>query len=240
MGDPRGENWTESVRTLSGRGDEETYQAAAAWCAGPDPVRQAFAVDVLAGLGFPDGPGPFAARSLPLLRELAARAEHPDLVQSLLAALAAYGDADAVEDVLRHAAHPSPAVRARVADALHGLVRDDGTAAAEALVTLAADPDPKVRARTATALAGLAADSPEIRDALAALLHTGDAETAVEAARGLARRGDPRAADALAAVLEEQPQDSPAYTAALDAIDLVADPDAARTLRAAARRAASR
>lgn len=51
-GDPGQDDWIESVLALWGRGDEETFQAASAWCASDDPMRQAFAADVLAQLGF--------------------------------------------------------------------------------------------------------------------------------------------------------------------------------------------
>ncbi|WP_079159656.1 ankyrin repeat domain-containing protein [Streptomyces griseus] len=71
QGDPGSENWLVVVGTLWERGDEETFQAAAAWTAGGDPLRRVLGVDVLARLGFRDGAKPFAARAVPLLRELA-------------------------------------------------------------------------------------------------------------------------------------------------------------------------
>ncbi|CAM5589679.1 ankyrin repeat domain-containing protein [Streptomyces atroolivaceus] len=70
-GGPGVDNWLVAVGTLWLRGDEETFRAAAAWTASEDPLRQAFGVDVLARLGFHTGGKPFAARAVPLLRELA-------------------------------------------------------------------------------------------------------------------------------------------------------------------------
>ncbi|MFG2599651.1 ankyrin repeat domain-containing protein [Streptomyces sp. NPDC048462] len=50
-GGPDLDNWQSSAEALRERGDEETRQAAAAWCAADDPLRRAFGADVLARLG---------------------------------------------------------------------------------------------------------------------------------------------------------------------------------------------
>ncbi|WP_328893382.1 ankyrin repeat domain-containing protein [Streptomyces sp. NBC_00236] len=50
-GSPELDNWRASAEALCERGDEETRQAAAAWCAADDPLRRAFGTDVLARLG---------------------------------------------------------------------------------------------------------------------------------------------------------------------------------------------
>lgn len=52
-GSPELDNWHASAEVLRERGDEETRQAAAAWCAAGDPLRRAFGADVLARLGAP-------------------------------------------------------------------------------------------------------------------------------------------------------------------------------------------
>ncbi|MER5554417.1 ankyrin repeat domain-containing protein [Streptomyces sp. NPDC002793] len=70
-GGPGLDNWLVAVGTLWLRGDEETFQAAAAWTADADPLRRAFGVEVLARLGFGTGGRPFADRAVPLLRESA-------------------------------------------------------------------------------------------------------------------------------------------------------------------------
>ncbi|MFD6279829.1 ankyrin repeat domain-containing protein [Streptomyces sp. NPDC060209] len=90
-GDPGLDNWLVAVGTLWLRGDEETFQAAAAWTAGEDPLRQTFGVDVLARLGFGTGGRPFAERAVPLLRELA-RAADPVPAGAAERALAGYED----------------------------------------------------------------------------------------------------------------------------------------------------
>ncbi|WP_405701481.1 ankyrin repeat domain-containing protein [Streptomyces sp. NBC_01383] len=50
-GSPDLDNWHASAEALRERGDEETRQAAAAWCSSGDPLRQAFGADVLTRLG---------------------------------------------------------------------------------------------------------------------------------------------------------------------------------------------
>ncbi|MFD9808377.1 ankyrin repeat domain-containing protein [[Kitasatospora] papulosa] len=74
-GDPGLDNWLEAVGALWLRGDEETFQAAAAWTASGEALRQAFGADVLARLGFHTGGRPFAGRAVPLLRELSRSAD---------------------------------------------------------------------------------------------------------------------------------------------------------------------
>ncbi|MEU1485424.1 ankyrin repeat domain-containing protein [Streptomyces sp. NPDC005752] len=88
-GDPALDNWLVAVGTLWLRGDEETFQAAAAWTAGEDPLRQVFGVDVLARLGFRTGGRPFADRAVPLLRELT-RSAAPAPADAAARALAQY------------------------------------------------------------------------------------------------------------------------------------------------------
>ncbi|MGW1142400.1 ankyrin repeat domain-containing protein [Streptomyces zhihengii] len=246
-GDPERDDWTESVAALWRRGDEETFQAAAAWCASDDPLRRAFAADVLSELGFAgagadpaagrvlrDRDGtvrhadgverPFAARALPLLRELSREARDPELVQAAVNALGHHADPAAVPDIVRHAAHPGAPVRRRVATALCGLVPGDDAEGLAALITLGGDPDTEVRDWATTALAGVAADTPEIRAALAARLDDPHPDTAAEAARGLAVRQDPRAEAALSRLLADQPPETHAHRTATDAVRHLTDP----------------
>ncbi|MEU4079941.1 ankyrin repeat domain-containing protein [Streptomyces venezuelae] len=65
-GDPELDDWTTAVAELAGRADEETFVAAAAWCAYRDPLRRALGARVLGAL-----PG-FAPSAVPVLRRLAA------------------------------------------------------------------------------------------------------------------------------------------------------------------------
>ncbi|MEU8704539.1 ankyrin repeat domain-containing protein [Streptomyces sp. NPDC048565] len=94
-GGPGLDNWLAAVEALSLYGDEETFQAAAAWTASEDPLRQTLGAEVLAGLtgpaglGFRTGDEPFADRAVPLLRELARTAD-PAPAEAAARALTAY------------------------------------------------------------------------------------------------------------------------------------------------------
>ncbi|MFF8846869.1 ankyrin repeat domain-containing protein [Streptomyces sp. NPDC015127] len=260
-GDPDRDDWIESVSALWRRGDEETFQAAAAWCGSDDPLRQAFAADVLGQLGFvytgPDGTGaddagaedgdgrgggevghagrivrPFAARALPLLRELSREARDPELIQAAVTALGHHADPSVLDDILRHAGHPDAAVRHRVALALCGLVPGDHAEAVTTLIALSGDAAREVRDWSTTALAELDADTPEIREALAARIDDPDADTAAEAARGLAIRQDPRAHEALVRLLADGDPESPAHGTATDAVRHIRDERIRRRLEA--------
>ncbi|MEV0095586.1 HEAT repeat domain-containing protein [Streptomyces sp. NPDC050738] len=222
-GDATLDDWAEPVFALQRRGDEETFQAAAAWAAdGGDPLRQAFAADVLAQLGFA-ADKPFVRRSLPILRDLARTAVHPELIQSAVLALGHHGDPAALPEILQHAAHPDRDVRHRVTLALHGLVPADDTEALAALITLTQDPDEEVRDWATLDLSAVDADTPQIREALASLLDDEDPDTAAEAARGLAMRQDPRAVGTLVRILADEDPEGYAHSTALEAIDYVED-----------------
>ncbi|OKK08434.1 hypothetical protein AMK26_05360 [Streptomyces sp. CB03234] len=215
--DPEQDDWTESVEALSRRGDEETFQAAVAWAASGDPLRQALAADVLGRLG--SG----GARALPVLREVAREARDTELVAAAVGALGQHGDPAALPEILRHAAHPDTGVRRGVAVALTGLVPAGHREGVEVLIGLSRDAAPEVRDWATLALAEVPDDSPALREALAARLDDPDADTAAEAARGLAKRQDTRALDALARVLGGEAPGSSARGIAEGALEHVRD-----------------
>ncbi|WP_405986389.1 ankyrin repeat domain-containing protein [Streptomyces sp. NBC_00872] len=220
-GDPGRDDWVESVSALWRRGDEETFEEAALWCASEEPLRQAFGADVLARLGAVDGPSPFTERAVPLLRELSRRAVEPELVRAVVVGLGQHADPVALPEILRHTGHPDTGVRRRAALALTGLVPGGHRDGVWALILLSRDADASVRDRAVLALADVDADSHEIREALAARLNDPDAETAAKAARGLAVRQDPRAIDALARILADEDPDGYARETAADAVRYV-------------------
>ncbi|MFI1828623.1 ankyrin repeat domain-containing protein [Streptomyces sp. NPDC020412] len=222
------DNWTEQVSALWARGDEETFQAAQAWCASTDPLRRAFGADVLARLDGPDGA--LSGRAVQVLRVVTREATAPVLIEAAVAALGVRADASSLPDVLRHAPHPSPAVRRQVARSLASLVTDADGEGIAALVGLSADPNAGVRDRATASLAKSPADTPEIREALAARLGDPDPATAAEAAGGLARRQDPRAVPALVRLLADGTPDGPAYETALAAVDAITDETTRRRL----------
>lgn len=230
---PDRDGWREPVAALWRRGDEDSLQAALAWCASEDPARRAFAADVLARLGAADGADgdrPFAAQALPALRELSAGARTPELIGACVTALGEQGEVAVLPEILRHAAHPDVRIRRRVAVALGrpGAGRPRGGVAA--LTALSADIDNAVRERATTALAGTGADTPAVREALAARLTDPVRVTAAEAARGLAARRDPRAVDALARMLADGSLTGRARESATDAVRDLPDASVRRRL----------
>ncbi|KQX53445.1 MULTISPECIES: ankyrin repeat domain-containing protein [unclassified Streptomyces] len=221
-GDPELDDWTTAVAELAGRADEETFVAAAAWCAYRDPLRRALGARVLGAL-----PG-FGPSAVPVLRRVAAEAtgtaREPAL--SVVWALGECAEPSAVPELLASAAHPDPVVRRAVAGALAGIVPAGHVEALGVLLALSRDGDARVRDWATLALAELPDDTPLVREGLAERLGDSDPETAAEAARGLAIRQDPRAVDALAAVLADGDPEGAARETALAALEYVHDPRA--------------
>lgn len=218
-GDPELDAWTTAVAELGGRADEETFVAAAGWCAYRDPLRRALGARVLGAL-----PG-FAQSAVPVLRRLVAEAVPParePLLSSVLA-LGECGEPEAVPELLAAAGHPDAAVRRAVAGALAGIVPAGHTEALGVLLALGRDGDARVRDWATLALAELPDDTPLVREGLVERLGDDDPETAAEAARGLAIRQDPRAVDALASILADGDPDGAARETALAALEHVRD-----------------
>lgn len=230
---PDRDGWREPVAALWRRGDEESLQAALAWCASDDPPRRAFAADVLARLGAADAPygnRPFAAQALPALRELSAGARTPELIGACVTALGEQGEVTVLPEILRHTDHADVRIRRRVAVALAALVPGDHEEGVAALTALSADIDNAVRERATTALAEVGADTPAVREALAARLTDPVPVTAAEAARGLAARHDPRAVDALARMLADGSLTGRARESATSAVRALPDASVRRRL----------
>ncbi|MFI0985318.1 ankyrin repeat domain-containing protein [Streptomyces exfoliatus] len=238
-GDPELDDWTTAVAELAGRADEETFVAAAAWCAYRDPLRRALGARVLGAL-----PG-FAPSAVPVLRRLAAewaaagvqtretagpagsagaavQAREP--VLSVVTALGQCADPAAVPELLAVAGHSDATVRRAVAGALAGIVPAGHMEALGVLLALSRDGDARVRDWATLALAELPDDTPLVREGLAERLGDTDPETAAEAARGLAIRQDPRAVDALASALADGDPEGAARETALAALEHVRDP----------------
>ncbi|MER7172935.1 ankyrin repeat domain-containing protein [Streptomyces mesophilus] len=252
--DPGNENWREAASELASRGDEVTYRTAAALSRDASALRRAFAAEVLGRLAH-TAPA-FAGRVLPLLVSAAERVRADRtgdgsavggteggsavggseggstvLARTLVRALSEPGDPSALSAVLPFAGHPDAGVRSAAAASLHSLGPDADESAVRTLARLTNDPDPVVRNRAAIALSWCDSDSMEVRESLAALLEDHDPATAAEAARGLARRGDPRAVDALARLLTHEEPGSAAYDTATEAVDEVGDERARAVLR---------
>ncbi|MGW7430717.1 ankyrin repeat domain-containing protein [Streptomyces sp. NPDC054861] len=212
--DPELDDWTEAVAALAGRGDEETFRAAAAWCAADDGLRRALGASVLGSL---EG---FTAPSLAVLCRLAAetakgagaagRAPASDSAPGRVAS----PPADPADPAGRAGREPALAVvtalgrvASPTADAAGPGGEPEGLAE---LSAFAAHPDAEVRRALATALTGLvpAGHAPALDILLA-----------------LSRDHDSRVRDWATLALAEVPGDTPALREALAARLGDADPD---------------
>ncbi|MEV7006300.1 ankyrin repeat domain-containing protein [Streptosporangium sp. NPDC051022] len=205
--DEEAETWWTVASSLSRRGDEETFEAAARLCVSEDPRKREFAVDVLAEFGFTEDDKPFLERTLPLLRRMAATEGDERVLRSVLGALGHHGDPRALPEVLEIVTaggwtrtQADPAALAAVLPPGHA----EGLAL---LISMTEDPDEEVRDWATMGLAGLTEDTEQIRDALAGRLDDDDLNTVAEATRGLATRGDARAKRGADRVLAESDED---------------------------------
>ncbi|WP_371497672.1 HEAT repeat domain-containing protein [Kitasatospora sp. NBC_00374] len=224
--------WWEPVRMLHTRGGEPAFRGAERLCGGSARERE-FGADVLAQFEYESRERPHAAQVLALLRRMAAEERDPDVLQSVLAGLGHQRNPAALPELARHVHHPDPRVRHTLAFALVGLLDLDHPGAMDPVTVLLADPDEGVRDWAAYALASVEGDTPAVREALAGLLDDPADPVVAEAARGLARRGDPRAVAPLLRLLAESDPAGYGWDIALEAAENSADP----RLRAAARTA---
>ncbi|WP_137990004.1 ankyrin repeat domain-containing protein [Streptomyces vilmorinianum] len=214
-GDPELDDWTETVVALTGRGDEETYRAAATWCTSEDPLRRALGADVLGGLK------DFRPRAVQVLRRLAAR-------EAREAPGGEYGPT--APGPAGRAATAGPGMPAATATAGAAWVGDEGRspaceparavvaalgqcgepAALPELLAFASHPDEEVRRALGCALTGL--------------VPAGDAR-AVETLVALSRDHDSGVRDWATLALAEVPEDTPVLREALTARLGDSDPD---------------
>ncbi|MFE3453884.1 ankyrin repeat domain-containing protein [Nonomuraea sp. NPDC059194] len=212
--DEDAETWWVVADTLGKRADDETYEALSRLCVSEDAREREFGVDAIAQYGVTeDGDKPYRERTLPLLRKMATTEGNPQVLRSVLAALGHQGDPRAlpqVLDIIGRPGHTRTMTDAiALADvlpgdpaALHGeQERDLWGEGLALLVEMSRDDEDEVRDWATTGIANLDADTPEIRDALAARLDDSDLRTVAEAARGLALRKDGRATAGIQRVL---------------------------------------
>lgn len=204
------------------RGGATALEDAATWCASPDPVVRLVGLELLGALVAPGAPTPPPGAREALLREARRAAaedgeETEDLRWAAAKALGQTGP-DGLPALLALAADPAADVRWQAVSSLPlaaGPEPDD--AAVAALLAAAGDEDPEVRDQAVFALGlQLEVDSPAVRDALAAHLHDEREDTAAQAARGLAQRGDDRVVPVLLERLGPASTADPEAVAELD------------------------
>jgi HEAT repeat protein len=187
------------VLELHHRETPETYEAARALVASPDPNRRRLGADVPARMGA------FVGRTTARRYRLAAVAvllpaleveTDIDALDAMVVALGLLGDPRAVAPVARLRWHGDADIRFAVAFSLGGF-SDPG--AVDALIELSGDSVPRVRDWATFGLGReellAGSDAPRVREGLAARLDDPDEHTRFEAAMGLALAGDPRAVD---------------------------------------------
>ncbi|MER7501685.1 ankyrin repeat domain-containing protein [Nonomuraea pusilla] len=201
--DEDAETWWIVADALAKRGDDETYEALARLCVSEDAREREFGVDAIAQFGHREGEKPYLERTLPLLQKMVTTEGNPQVLRSVLAALGHQGDPRALPQVLDVIRRPGHQRTMTDAIALADVLPPDHAEGLELLISMTEDDDAEVRDWATAGLAGLSADTPRIREALAARLGDDDLRTVAEATRGLAERGDPRAEEGARRVLAE-------------------------------------
>ncbi len=192
-----GEEWAPYLSALGWRGTPDVLEALAPLADDPDPRARSVAAYVAGQLGAPVRTFPEASAAL--LERMGEREADPRVLAVIAESLGHLGEAWGLAWLLDRRRHPDVAVRDGVVAALAG--RSDPRAV-DALIELSADPQPAIRDWATFALGTLAAeDSPELRDALLARLGDADEEVRIEAAYGLALRGDTRATEPVVELL---------------------------------------
>ncbi|MDP4509095.1 ankyrin repeat domain-containing protein [Nonomuraea turcica] len=205
--DEDAETWWIVADTLNRRADEETYEALARLCVSEDAREREFGVDAIAQFGFAEGEKPFLERTLPLLQKMVTTEGNPQVLRSVLAALGHQGDPRALPAVLDIIGRPGHKRTMTDAIALADVLPPDHEEGLALLIEMTEEDEAEVRDWATAGLAGLEADTPRIREALAARLADSDLRTVAEATRGLAIRGDDRAARGAERVLAESDDD---------------------------------
>lgn len=214
-------DWRSAVSVLAVRRDTESFLAVTAHRHDPDPLHRLFVLSVFSSYRMQVYVNIWSRQGVPFGKEtadvLVAWAmdgeEDPQVLAMVLSALGDLKHSESEAVGLRHAGHPSPAVRAEVPD----LVFDWGTwnaplgAARDALLALAADEDPRVRRNAGAALIVPDDGSDEFTEAIVGLLRDPEFEVRKYIADGIKALGGqvraPAVADALMSVRDE---DTPA------------------------------
>ena len=179
------EEYWHYIGALHGRGTIREFEAAAALCKSPDPVRREIGADILGQLGW--SAHAFQTESVAILIGLLTDDED-DVIASAAFSLGHRNDPAAISELCRLIHHPNERVRLGVTT---GLSRHEDSQAIQGLITLSNDDSDDVRNWATFGLGSqIDMDSPEIRDALTARLPEENLEIRGEALVGLARRGD--------------------------------------------------
>ncbi|MEK2493979.1 ankyrin repeat domain-containing protein [Kitasatospora purpeofusca] len=207
--DPHHDDWFASVHQLGFRADQETFDWARTVAENISSLsRRRFALSTLNFLGFgldvhKDEEPPFTREAAEFLRPLLDTEQDPHALATVIDAFTGYCHREEVTAILVHADHADPYVRRSVAANLY-ITTAIGPAelpdVLAALMRLATDPVPETRTTALHKFTLSAVDTPELRAVMAAHLADSHFDARIEAAAGLALRGDERGLAALDAI----------------------------------------
>lgn len=199
----------DAIAALHWRGSRDVFNRAAELSRSSRASERALGADILGQLGVPERT--FPEESFAALLKLLSDSD-VDVLYSAILALQHTNGKQAAAHVIPFKNHPNENVRYAVAFALCGA---DDEGAINTLLTLAKDEDGDVRNWATFGLGHLSeADTPEIREVLAAGLQDKDEDVRYEAIIGLARRRDTRMTGFLKTMLHNDPEDEFAREAA--------------------------
>jgi HEAT repeat protein len=191
-----------SIAALHWRGSRDVFDRAAELCRSPRARERALGADILGQLGIPERAFPEES-FCPVLQLLSDSAT--EVLYSAIVALQHIDRETAAAHVIPFSNYSDDDVRYAVALGLSAVQSEE---AINALLTLTRDRESDVRNWATFGLGQQSdADSPEIREALAAGLQDGDEDVRYEAIIGLARRRDTRMAGFLKIMLHNDPAD---------------------------------
>ncbi|MER6257633.1 HEAT repeat domain-containing protein [Streptomyces sp. NPDC001584] len=195
--DPHHDDWFASLFQLGYRADQETFDWARNVAEDTSSLgRRRFGLDTVNFLGFGldvtnDDEPPFIREAAEFLRPLLDSEQDPYALATVIAAFASYCSTGAAPAILVHADHADPAVRRSVAVNLF-INTTERQEALAALMHLAGDPVPETRTTALYRFTMAAVDTPELRAVMTAHLADPHLDARIEAAAGLALRGDER------------------------------------------------
>lgn len=227
--DPEGRERWDIVHYFCRRTDRPAFDAALRMALSEDLPERMIGLDVLAMFGHEAG-FPFLEESLPVVIR-ACDDRRPAVVQAAVVALGCLRDARGLRAVLAHVAHEDEDIRHSVAVALPWVAGDPAAPdAVAALIRLSTDPAAYVRDWATFGLVFESmGDSEQVRRALLDRVDDPDPDTAVEALRGLGRRGDRRVIPALTIALAAPEPDY--YYDVVEAATKLAAPELLPALR---------
>ncbi|MFB7470391.1 HEAT repeat domain-containing protein [Kitasatospora sp. NPDC056184] len=194
--------WALVAEAVQGDSGLSALRCGSALLESTDALEREVGCDLVAGAA--DRHEPLRGEAATVLMAPAEAETQVDVLHSLVVGLGRTRDPRAVPVLVRLSRHADADVRGRVAAAIGSANsgRPDG-AEVHALIRLTRDQDPDVRNWAAFTLGcQLDHDTAAIRDALWTCATDEDGEVRQEAARGLARRRDPRAVPLVARLLD--------------------------------------